>query len=222
MERFRFVALDNEGRRYFAIGNFDRAVDVRAEAIAIADRLFGKDNNEYHRILAEQSAALARAGRVDEARSVFLESLERYGEKNGADSTGYASWSLRDWPIEIAAGNLESAERKLRDRILEKVAEDDLDVVYWVEMLGIYAMMRMDAGDLEDARQALDWAARGAASAPEHPWTHFVRVVEADYWNRLGDRERAIQLAEPALRILEERFPTRVDDIRRARAIIDS
>ncbi len=222
MERFRFAALSNEARRYFAIGDFDRAIDVRIEAIELAARLLGKEHIQYITLLADHAIALARAGRVEDARSMFQESRTAYGELNGFEGDGYASWSLRDWQIDKASGDLEEAERKVRARIQEKADADDFGAIYWVEMLADYATMRMNAGDFVGARQALDWAARGAVSAPEHPWSHYAQIVEADYWYRIGDRDKAIALAGPALRILEQRYPNRVDDIRRARIIVDS
>lgn len=103
-----------------------------------------------------------------------------------------------------------------------KVERGDLDVIYWAEIFGTLAAICMQQGDLSCARQALDRAAIGIETAPGHPWDYFVQIVEAEYWQRMGDRQRGRSLARRAIERLTENYPLHKERIAWARALLDS
>lgn len=221
-QQFRFVAVNNEARRRYALGDFERAAQLYEEKIAIASSLLGEDHWESVNGEAELAASLARSGQVDLAKKHFESSARRYGEIWGVGEEGHLLFSKKDWLLDWLGGDVGSARAKLSHYLMDKVMRDDLDAIYWTEMFGYLATTCMAQKDSACAREALDRGHRGAMSAPLHPWAYHINVVEAEYLFSTGDVARAKEVATTALRALEEKYPMRTEDIRRARAIIDT
>lgn len=220
--QFRAVVLNNEGRRLFAVGDYESAIERYGEALRLAREIYDRDAFQVYDIHRNLALSLLRAGRMEEARDEFREDLRLYGESRGFDSEYYESWQWAEWQFDVADGDLDAAREKLEKDALAKVERGDLDVIYWAELFGTLAAVCMQQDDMPCARQALDRAAIGTETAPGHPWAYFVQIVEAEYWQRMGDRERADSLARAALEGLLEHYPLHETRIARARALLDS
>lgn len=218
----RAVVLNNEGRRLFAVGDYDAAVDRYHEALGLYREIFDPDAFQIFDTQRNLALALLRAGRIDEARAEFRENVRLYGESRGFDSEYYESWKWAGWEFDLVAGDLDAAREKLEKDAQAKVERGDLDVIYWAELFGTLAAVCMQQGDMPCARQALDRAAIGTENAPGHPWAYFVQIVEAEYWQRMGNRERSRSLARSALEGLLEHYPLHEERIAQARALLDS
>ncbi|WP_405242067.1 protein kinase domain-containing protein [Lentisalinibacter salinarum] len=217
----RRVIMANEARRLSAIGDHAAAAELHGKVLDLTRKLLDDDSFEVVEQQSSYGLALLRAGRPEQGRREFEESLRRYGEIWGFDGEGYAAFAERGWPFDLARGDLDAAFGKLRARVMERVEEDNLDVIYWAEQLGVYATLCLRKDDLACARQALDWAALGTATAPEHPWSYFVQVVEAEYWQRRGELDRARRIAAEALSGLTAKYPLHEERIGRARIVLD-
>lgn len=218
----RRVVMSNEARRLSAIGDYEAAVAMFRQSLALHREILDEDDFQTVQEQARLGAALLRAGHPEDGHREFLQALARYGEIWGTDGDGYRSFAFGEWRYHLAAGDLALAREELEQAVLEKVEADDLGAIYWVEMLAELASVCLQQDDMRCARQALDWAAEGTAVSPEHPWSYWAQVVEAEYWLRAGDHERAEAYAESALEGLTEKYPLYRDRIARARAVLDS
>lgn len=218
--RIRSVIAYNDGRRLVALGDYEAAVARYRQTLEIDRELLDPDNFQLVSRQRDLAIALHKAGRLEEARRHFEASLQRYGELRGTDSDGYAAWALQSWRFDLSQGDLEAARSKLYRTALKRVEDDHLETIFWTEMLADLATVCLAQQDLSCARQALDWAGIGTATAPEHPWSYYVQVVEAEYWRKAGDNDRARALARTAHQAMVERFPLHAERIARAEAVI--
>ncbi len=218
--RVEFVVASNEARRLYAVGDFASAAEWRERSTTVGKTLFGEVHHSYVRELNERSLAMLRAGRAAEAREVWDEGFRLYAELMRDEPERIEARTRLSWRFDRHEGREEEALAKLHSLIVEKVEADDLEVIYWVEWLGEYASHSIEHGDLETARQMLDWAAIGTAKAPRHPFAVYADVVEAEYLVAIGRRDEARARASSAAARLEELYPLRTEDLRRARAVL--
>ncbi|NEZ03150.1 protein kinase [Wenzhouxiangella sp. XN201] len=218
---YRASTLSNEARRLFAIGDYDASVESYETALDIAREIYEPDAFQLFEWQQNMSLGLLRAGRIEAARSKFIENLRLYGESRGIDSEFYKSWQWNGWEFDLLEGNLDAARKKLEQSIQGKVERGDIGVIYWAEQLATLASICMQQDDMPCARQALDWAAQGAELSPTHPWAYFVQIVEAEYWSHEGNDQRAAELAGRALEGLTEKYPLHTDRIDRAQALLE-
>jgi len=217
-----YTVLSNEARRLQAIGDYEKAARLHEESRAIRAELFGPDSRQVADAEDDIALALYRLGHYAEAERWFNAGLEKIRQIEGEDSEAYRKKLRYRWRYDVRRGDLLGARDKLHEIMMEDVENDELDAIWPVHMLSDLADLNLRLGDLDRARQALDWAARGAASAPEHPSAFYASLIEAEYHRAAGNGTSAARLARHSLEGFEKRYPLLQSRAERARKVLNA
>lgn len=212
--------LSNEARRLRAIGDYEGAARMHRDSRDIRIELFGAESTQVADAEDDIGLALYNLEQYEEAEALFRSGLEKYRLIEGEYSEAYQNQTLYEWRYDLLDGNLRSARNKLHLLMMEDVESGELDAIWPVHMFTDLAYLNMRLGDFTRARQALDWAAMGAATAPIHPAAYYADLVEAEYNLATDDRREARRFALKAIEGYEQRYPLHQARLKRARNVL--
>jgi serine/threonine-protein kinase len=215
-----YTVLTNEARRLSAIGDYESAAEHHERSRLIRAEIFGPESIEVADAEDDMALALYNLGQHERAERWFRAGLEKYRLAEGESSSEYQNQRLYEWRYDLLRGDLTTARDKLHELMMEDVNRDEVDAIWPVHMFTDLAAINLELGELDRARQALDWAARGAATAPIHPSAYYAALVEAEFQLHSGNLERARSAATTALKGFRDRYPLHVDRITRAEAVL--
>ena len=217
-----YSAVSNEARRLGAIGDYATALELHDRSRRLRIELFGPESTQVADAEDDMALVLYNLGQYEEAERWFRAGLEKYRLTEGEASSEYQNQRLYEWRYDLISGDLKAARDKLHELMMDDVNRDEVDAIWPVHMFTDLAAINLELGEIDRARQALDWAARGAATAAIHPSAYYAALVEAEFQLHIGNFARARSSATTALTGFRDRYPLHVDRITRAEAVLSA
>ena len=148
-------SLVNLGSLYENLGDYGKSEQLMSQGIAWIETE-APDTPELDSFRCNLARTLMKRGKFAESRALFERAMRNIAAREGEDSFGYAFQQFRRSRLELAAGNVESAEGDLRDseRVLTPLLPPHHALI--VQFNVVHAQLAKARGDLAAANSRPD------------------------------------------------------------------
>jgi len=147
----------NLGSLYENLGDYEKSEQLFREGIGSIEAQ-APDTPELDAFRCNLARTLMKRGKMAEARALFERAMRNISARDGEDSFAYAFQLFRRSRLELAAGNLESAEADLRDsqRVLTPLVPAHHALI--VQFRVVEALLAKARGNLAAAKKSMEAA----------------------------------------------------------------
>jgi tetratricopeptide (TPR) repeat protein len=211
-ERIRSWALTNFGGVLLMNGDLERAERLLRQAVALKERVLGKDHPDVAISLGSLSSILEEAGRPREALEVIDRALDIYGKNGDPDSDSFARAQVTRGEALVPLGRGSEAEESFSVALrFFRTHPESSDRMISFALQGI-GNARLLQGAPATAIPVLEEALR----TREAQWPNGYVIAETQFslaralWDSGRDRRRSMNLAQEARKTFgSHRFPRR-------------
>ncbi|MEM1142173.1 MAG: protein kinase [Pseudomonadota bacterium] len=213
------VLLANQSRFLIQAGAVEEGVAASRRSLALRQALHGEGSYGDYDSQRFLSYALVAAGQIDEAKDLFDTALAGLIALRGRQNQDFETWSMHQYLLERANGNLRSA-REYLERYFELIKQQQvLDSPHFLTRVVDLADIQASLGDVAGASRALKMVSQTLTRYPNHPDVLRAKLIEADLLVREKRAEEAIDLANAVLLQLRRDYPRREDLLKRAEGL---
>ena len=147
----------NLGSLYENLGDYDKSEQLFRQGISSIEAQ-APDTPELDSFRCNLARTLMKRGKLADARALFERAMRNIAARDGEDSFAYAFQQFRRSRLELAAGNVESAESDLRDseRVLTPLVPPHHALI--VQFHVVHAQLAKVRGDLTAAKKSMEAA----------------------------------------------------------------
>jgi len=147
----------NLGSLYENLGDYEKSEQLFRQGISSIEAE-APDTPELDSFRCNLARTLMKRGKMAEAQGLFDKAMRNISARDGEDSFAYAFQMFRRSRLELAAGNLESADADLRDseRVLTPLVPPHHALI--VQFHVVHAQLAKARGDLAAAKKSMEAA----------------------------------------------------------------
>lgn len=203
--------LKKEREKYQVEGNILKEVEVLKNTLIFIDKKYGKEHEEYIKILNELGGTLKYIGLYEEAESKLKEAMEIILKKYGADNIAYATTLLNLTEVYRFAGKydlLEENYKKIVKIYQDNSADNNFSYAGLCNNFGLYYQ------NIGDMKSAYDLHLKSLDILKNYDSEEYLleyAVTLSNLFNpcyQLGMKEKAVEYLYKAIEIFEKNVGT--------------